>query len=274
METVYTSDNTVDAHMIVHRLEQAGINARIFGEHLQSGVGELAAHGNIRVVVDSSDLAVARECIAAWEAEQQVPAGFDDGASVSRKSSASWTTVFAFFAGFGVATAVLLWAFNSPYDVQTADLNWDGRADEWAFRRGEHVARIDSDRNFDGKADARFHYSVRDGLETAEFDDNFNGVFESKVRYKFAQPIIELVDTDEDGQTNLRFQYVDGVLRKADFFHPGSEIVRKTQLFEGGVALTEARWDADGDGLYDELIRYGPFEEETSRSPLSGAEAD
>ena len=52
----------------MHQLQQAGINARIEGEYLQGGIGELAAAGNFRVLVDPKDEAEARLVIADWEA--------------------------------------------------------------------------------------------------------------------------------------------------------------------------------------------------------------
>ena len=71
METVFDAENNVEAHMIVHLLERSGIKAEIMGEYLQGGVGELPAHGNIRVVVDPSDVPEARKLISEWEAEQR-----------------------------------------------------------------------------------------------------------------------------------------------------------------------------------------------------------
>lgn len=54
--------------MALHQLQQAGINARIDGEYLQGGIGELPAVGNVRVVVDERDWEEARKVIADWEA--------------------------------------------------------------------------------------------------------------------------------------------------------------------------------------------------------------
>jgi hypothetical protein len=52
----------------MHQLQQAGIDARIEGEHLQGGVGELAAAGNLRVMVGEENLEEAKLIIAEWEA--------------------------------------------------------------------------------------------------------------------------------------------------------------------------------------------------------------
>jgi hypothetical protein len=52
----------------MHQLQQAGIEARIEGEYLQGGVGELAAAGNLRVMVNEEDLEEAKLLVAEWEA--------------------------------------------------------------------------------------------------------------------------------------------------------------------------------------------------------------
>jgi hypothetical protein len=41
MERFYTALNRFDAYLVLHRLQRAGIAARIFNEHVQSIVGEV-----------------------------------------------------------------------------------------------------------------------------------------------------------------------------------------------------------------------------------------
>ena len=52
MKLLYEAANTVEAHMILNLLEQSSLSARIDGEYLQGGVGELQAIGIVRVMVD------------------------------------------------------------------------------------------------------------------------------------------------------------------------------------------------------------------------------
>ncbi len=97
METVFDAENIVEAHMIVHLLERSEINASVMGEHLQSGVGELPAHGNIRVVVDPNDALKARKIIAAWETERSAAPSLQS--QDTRKSP--YSGFIAFLAGVG-----------------------------------------------------------------------------------------------------------------------------------------------------------------------------
>jgi len=68
MKTVYDAATNIEAHLVMHQLQQAGIEASIQGEFLQGGIGELPAAGNIRVLVDPKDEAEARLVIADWDA--------------------------------------------------------------------------------------------------------------------------------------------------------------------------------------------------------------
>jgi len=70
MKCAYDASSNIEAHLVLHQLQQAGLEAMIEGEYLQGGVGELAAMGNVRVMVNSKDLIEAKEIIADWEANE------------------------------------------------------------------------------------------------------------------------------------------------------------------------------------------------------------
>jgi len=70
MKTAYDANDNIEAHLVMHQLQQAGIDARIEGQFLQGGIGELPAMGNVRVVVPEEDYEAARQVIADWEASE------------------------------------------------------------------------------------------------------------------------------------------------------------------------------------------------------------
>lgn len=41
MQKLYSAGNLQEAYLILHRLQQAGIDARVLNEHAQGGLGEL-----------------------------------------------------------------------------------------------------------------------------------------------------------------------------------------------------------------------------------------
>ncbi len=68
MKIAFDASSNIEAHLVMHQLQQAGIGASIQGEYLQGGIGELPATGNVRVMVPEEDIESARQVIADWEA--------------------------------------------------------------------------------------------------------------------------------------------------------------------------------------------------------------
>lgn len=63
MHVVYEAGNLIDAHLVRHALEHAGIPVFIRGEALLGGVGELPACGLIAVCVPESRWTEARTLV-------------------------------------------------------------------------------------------------------------------------------------------------------------------------------------------------------------------
>ena len=66
MKKVFDALSNIEAHLVLHQLQQAGLDARIQGEHLQGGMGDLPALGNVRIIVNDTDEVEARQVIADW----------------------------------------------------------------------------------------------------------------------------------------------------------------------------------------------------------------
>jgi putative signal transducing protein len=73
MKRVYNAVNHIQAHMVMHVLQQAGVHALVQGEFLQSGAGELPVGNLVGVAVADEDVAIAREIIEDWEKLMQEP---------------------------------------------------------------------------------------------------------------------------------------------------------------------------------------------------------
>ena len=65
MQVVYEAANLIDAHLVRHALEHAGIPAYVRGEALLGGIGELPACGLIDVCVPASCRVQARAVVQA-----------------------------------------------------------------------------------------------------------------------------------------------------------------------------------------------------------------
>jgi hypothetical protein len=66
MKKVFDALSNIEAHLVLHQLQQAGLEAYIQGEHLQGGMGDLPAIGNVRIMVNDADEVDARQVIADW----------------------------------------------------------------------------------------------------------------------------------------------------------------------------------------------------------------
>ncbi|HKR33638.1 MAG TPA: DUF2007 domain-containing protein [Steroidobacteraceae bacterium] len=73
MQRVYQATNHIEAHMVMHVLEQAGVHAHVQGEYLQSGAGELPLGNLVGVAVADEDVQIAREIIMEWEKLMREP---------------------------------------------------------------------------------------------------------------------------------------------------------------------------------------------------------
>ena len=67
MKCVYEATQNAEAHIIKHLIERAGLFATVYGEYLQGGVGELAASGLLKVMVNAHDYTEAKSIVKTWD---------------------------------------------------------------------------------------------------------------------------------------------------------------------------------------------------------------
>ncbi len=64
MRAIYDAENVVDAHLVKHALEAAGIPAFIRGEYLTGALGDLPVQGLVQVCVPTAAVADAEAILA------------------------------------------------------------------------------------------------------------------------------------------------------------------------------------------------------------------
>jgi hypothetical protein len=104
MKTVFESSLAVDAHMVLHLLQQGGLQGQVLGDFLPGGAGDLPAAGLVRVVVADEHEAEARNLIADWE-RSQPPDVIPTVPKVSRRS-----TGITFAVGALTGAMIMWWA--------------------------------------------------------------------------------------------------------------------------------------------------------------------
>ncbi|EGF31462.1 hypothetical protein IMCC9480_3926 [Oxalobacteraceae bacterium IMCC9480] len=114
MKILYQAASLIEAHMIVHLLEQQHLHGRIDGEYLQGAIGELPASGMIRVMVAEQDFDAAQELITQWDAAQPPSAA----AAPALAPAPSWGLLAAGFIAGVLCTAAY---YHSAWRVVLQD---------------------------------------------------------------------------------------------------------------------------------------------------------
>lgn len=240
--------------MISNLLQQVGIVARIHGEYLQGGVGELQAMGIVLVLVDDADYINAQEVIQNWDANQNAKVN-----EISPKSKSSGIGI-GLFVGLLIGIGATFLVYNTPVTIDGMDHNDDGKLDEKWVYSDNRISRIEIDRNLDGNVDAIHKYNIKGRVYITESDENFDGIFESSVTYKRGNPLLQTADTDQDGIIDNKSYFTNGVLTEIEILGPTSSSPKKKQKYEM-YKLISSEFDSNGDGVYDTQYTYDYYEQ-------------
>jgi hypothetical protein len=263
MKTLYHPANALEAHMLVHLLQQEGLSPEIQGEHLQGAIGELPAAGLLRLVVPPEQYDAGRSAIARWEAAQPVESTPGVAAHQARRRG-GWYFLAGLLAGAGVMYAMV----RTPVGADGIDHDRDGLLDEkYTFSPRGTVVRYEADRDLDKRVDHVIEYDDRGFPATGRSDEDFDGHFESLLTFRRGQVETVQSDTDGDGFPDATSFYESGVLRKVTYRDPKTGQPLRIEHFRIGQLL-HADIDTDGDGQLDTRARYSPLGEVLSRGPL------
>ena len=256
-EKVYECTLAVEAHMICDLLSQAGISARIEGEFLQSGGGELPLGNLVKVRVDPARAAEAREVIADWEKQQPVEPAAVPVTRTSRFKSPLW-----FFLGLlvGGTLAFVMVNMHKRFDFSGVDYDGDGRNEIEYFFDGGLPSKTTLDRNGDERVDGRWIFDSQGYEVRFEADDNFDGRFEWQADIENGEITRNVLDADGDGRPEQVWHAVNGVLTGIDYhFASGGRIVKR-EIFQAGL-LSSAEYDDDGDGVFERRVQFDSHSE-------------
>ncbi len=263
MKKIYEAGNGVEAHMVLHMLEQQGIQGRIDGEYLAGGVGDLPAMGMVRVMVEESDAGRAREIIRDWERQQ--PAAVDREMPVVRSR---FHTVLAVLVGALIGGSVVWVTLRAPGARDTVDYDDDGLPDEYLFyARNGVLERIEWDRNRDGRTDAIATYDFKGAPKAGRQDDNFDGHFEAIYEAERAWIASTSITQTGNDHPEYRELFTHGVLASAEYLDPATGAVRKKVAFRHGWPVS-AQLDTDGDGSLETEHVYDRIGEITTTRTL------
>jgi hypothetical protein len=261
MRTLYEAANAIEAHMVLDLLTQEGFSARIHGEHLQGAIGELPAAGLVRLVVDEDDYVAARALIERWESAQ--PAEVARPPSPARPPG--WPR---FMIGLAIGAGITWALYRVPAATEGTAHNADGLIDEkQTYAASGTLLETEVDRNGDGKADYLTHHDRHGVIESAQADDDFDGVFETRMRFRDGTVELYEVDTDGDGIADRRSHYASGVKTTTEIINPTTGLPLRVEYYRLGV-LIRADVDTDKDGVLDTRFFYTPLGEVASSEKI------
>lgn len=243
MRTLYEASSAVEAHMLIDVLRQQGLTAHLHGEALQGAMGELPAAGLVRLVVDEADYPAARAAIQDWERTQVEPTPSPAASAAPRRGSG----LRGFVIGMAVGVAATYAVYRSPVTSEGVDYDRDGLLDEkWTYSPNGTPLKMEADRNLDKRVDYVAHYDSRGLIESAEADDDFDGRFETRQRYRDGNLEWSASDTDGDGYPDVRWNYTHGVLDTVEILNPATGLPLRVDHYRLGrvvstdVAASEA----------------------------------
>lgn len=255
MKLLYEAQNTVEAHMVLNLLEQASLTARIDGEYLQGGIGEIQAIGAVRVMIAEEDYSEGKLIVEEWDTRQPLEAKESQVDDVKRKSNFSVGVI-----GFLCGIAVMVVYYNTPVTYDGIDYNGDGTLDEkWVFVNNL-ISKMEYDRNYDGEMDIVYLYDRKGLIQSSSSDENFDGVFETDIYYDLGNAVWQKTDTTGDGFKDYKVDYRNGTIDKISFIDPLTRRAIKIQEY-GPFFIETAKIDTNGDGDFDTFYEYDAIEE-------------
>lgn len=258
MKNIYDAQDIIDAQRIIALLEHEGIPAQVKGEYLSGAMGELPMQGLVSVWVADQDAVRARQIVTTTDHAPGLPEGLDlpepPEVVVPARSSSGVLGFFGVLLLGALVGYVLAYAhLRLPWATEQTDANDNGVTDTVYHYRGQELHRIAIDRNEDGQPD-QVHYSPNEPESLSDLDDDFDGVFETRMRYRAFQVRVIESDLDGDGHFEWRYDFSRGVLHTGTLRNAAGAIV-KEQRYEAGV-LAEESFDADGDGTLETRRRF------------------
>jgi hypothetical protein len=258
MKRIYEAANNVEAHMILHMLEDAGLQAHIQGEHLQSGMGELPLGGLVGVAVADEDAQAAIRLIREWEARNPTPVDAQETQAANRNF---YGPLIALLVGGAIGGGIVWSLHNGPDSSDGMDWNDDGTIDYRAYYDGRTLDRAERDRNFDGKTDSIEHYGLDGWIRRVESDDDFDGRFESEFSYDDGQVAEWRVDYSGDGTPDQRMTFQYGVTHTYEYLNSSGDVVKRIRY--RGSKTDSVQLDLDADGKWERSYRFDRYDEPT-----------
>lgn len=140
----------------------------------------------------------------------------------------------------------------SGFEVVRADLNGDGKPDQWTFVDQEgRIVRVERDLNFNGRIDMWQYFDEAGDLIEEEMDLDLDGIVDVVTYYKEGRLHRREMSTGFDGSFPItKFYDRRGQLLRVERDSTGDGRPDVWEYYEKGERV-RIGWDTDGDGQAD-----------------------
>lgn len=273
MIKIYEASHGAQAKLILDLLLHANLKARIDGEYLQGGIGDLQASGMVRVMIIESDYKHGKKLIDQWgnhdlnepdhETDYLENSNHYQETEVTTNSLNDTTNKFLNYMVIGIVCLLIgvfstVLYYRSPTFENGIDYDGDGIPDEWWIYKGDKISETRTDRNFDKSIDLILFYNHKGVLESTKSDDNFDGKFETESKIKYGNWVWTNTDTTGDGFKNYNVTFTNGIIDSISYYHPQSKKKVKIDKYDN-LILSYSEIDTNNDGSLDSKIEYDEF---------------
>jgi hypothetical protein len=272
MIKIYEAANGLEAKLILDLLEQSHLTARIDGEYLQGGIGDLQAAGIVRVMIKESDYKQGKLLIEKWKNYELQEPPITNLASSNKyqesevktdnyNTSSERILIYISVGILGLLIGIFstIFYYLSPIHESGIDYDSDGILDESWVYKGGRFSETRADRNLDKTIDLILFYNHKGLLESTKSDDNFDGVFETESKVKNGNWLWTKTDTTGDGFKNYRITFNNSVIDTISHYNSLTRKKVKTDKFIN-LVLSYSEIDTNGDGVLDSKIEYDEYE--------------
>ncbi len=252
------------AELAATSLEAAGIRCWITTDDGGGMIPGLAAASGVKLLVSLADADAAAALLDAKVVASDMPQMAEAEASPETASHAvppKRVSVGNLLVGIVLGVLLCLsyqWAEKRGERKYRYDWNGDGRTDELLVYRDGLMRQTFRDRNHDGVWDEWADVDDYGHYSAFRQDNNFDGRSDFYITYSNCALASQQFDTDFNGTPDATDTFKHEVIQMTEWKPNNSSIVTLRGDYTNGVLFQTSR-DMDGDGKFDETVRYDAF---------------
>src|SRR5690554_173917 len=143
---------------------------------------------------------------------------------------------------------------NTGLQVETADLNDDGKPDQFTYKNAQRVVRVERDMNFDGQIDIWQYFDDASNLLEEEMDLDYDNKIDLVAFYKDGVVARKAMSVGFGGAFSIeKFYDAEGKLLRVERDQDNDGVTDLWEYYNQDGKRERIGWDTNGDGTPDEF---------------------